>query len=59
MPYVFAFFVVVNAGLLGYFVFLHDSKDNTSVMQEKSTLTKEVSFKNTSKDVPPLIGTEK
>ncbi len=59
MPYVFAFLVVVNAGLLGYFVFLHDGKDETSVAQEKSTLVNELAFKNSTKDVPPLIGTEK
>lgn len=56
MPYVFSFLVMVNAGLLGYFIFLHNGTENTSYLQEKSKLTKEISFENSSDKIPPLIG---
>ncbi len=56
MHYVFAGLVGLNAILLGYYVFAHDGIDNASANKVKSSLTKEISFKNSSKDIPPLIG---
>ncbi len=56
MHYVFAILVVLNACLLGYYVFADDGIDDTSAMREKSSLTKEITFKNSSKDIPPIIG---
>ncbi len=59
MHYVFAVLVALNACLLGYYVFADDGIDSTSAMKEKSTLTKEITFKNSSADIPPIIGTAK
>ncbi len=59
MHYIFAMLVLLNVCLFGYFVFFDDGIDDTSFMQEKSSLTKEVTFKNSSKEIPPIIGTAK
>ncbi len=59
MHYVFAILVVLNGCLLGYYVFADDGIDDTSAMKEKSSLTKEITFKNSSADIPPIIGTAK
>ncbi len=59
MHYVFAILVVLNGCLLGYYVIADDGIDNASANKAKSSLTKEVTFKNSSKDIPPIIGTAK
>ncbi len=55
MPYVFSFLLFLNIGLFGYFVILHKPV-NTSAIQAETKLVHKVDFKNSSKDIPPLIG---
>ncbi len=61
MPYVFALLVLLNVVTFGYFVLLHDDNASVekSVAQAESQITQPVSFTNTSKNVPPLVGTKK
>ncbi len=59
MKYIFIILILLNICLFGYYVFVDDGVDNTSAMREKSFLTKEVAFKNSSADIPPVIGTAK
>lgn len=62
MPYVFAMLVLVNAILLGYFVVFNDNGSSSSqerLLEARSQLDKEISFKNSSENVNPMIGVEK
>ncbi len=59
MHYIFAILVILNACLLGYYVIADDGIDDTTAMKAKSSLTKEITFKNSSADIPPVIGTAK
>lgn len=59
MPYIFGILVVINAALLGYFVFLHeptDPKTTESFVSAKAELTNPIEFENTSIKAPPPIG---
>ncbi len=56
MRYIFAMLVVLNACVLGYYVLTDGDTDETSIIKAKSSLTKEITFKNSSKDIPPMIG---
>ena len=59
MPYVFIGLVIVNIVALGYFTLMHELPPTQTLNQAKAELTKPISFENSSKDVPPLIGTKK
>ncbi len=57
MHYIFTMLVVLNACLFGYYAVFANNSTDASVMKEKNSLTKEVTFKNSSKDISPVIGT--
>ncbi|WP_227428993.1 hypothetical protein [Psychrobacter sp. I-STPA6b] len=59
MSYLFTGLVIINALVLGYFMFLHEPQPTASVQQAKAELSQPIDFQNSSSEVPPLIGTEK
>lgn len=58
MPYVFGGLVVMNALLLGYYLFLQQPSATESVQAAQTELTHEITFINSAEHAPPLIGTK-
>ena len=59
MPYLFVLLVLANALVLGYYIFVPQHPDSTSLQEAQSALTKPIEVSYTSAHVPPLIGTKK
>lgn len=58
MPYLFGGLVVLNALLLGYYLFLQQPSATESVKAAQAELTHEITFINSAAHAPPLIGTK-
>lgn len=59
MPYVFGVLVILNALMLGYYIFFPQAPDSQSLQSAQSALVQPIAFENSSAHVPPLIGTKK
>ena len=59
MPYLFTALVVLNAGVLSYFMFFYTPQPTESLQQAQAELVEPIEFHNNSAAIPPLIGTEK
>ena len=57
MPYVFGVLVILNALMLGYYIFVPQDQDTQSLQSAKAALTQPINFDTSSAKVPPLIGT--
>lgn len=57
MPYVFGVLVILNALMLGYYIFFPQEQDSQSLQSAKTALVQPIEFANSSAHVPPLIGT--
>lgn len=55
MPYVFGFLVAVNIALFGYFQFV-PSKSYGTIDTAKAQLQKPLNYRNSTADIPPLVG---
>lgn len=55
MPYVFGFLVAVNVALFGYFWFM-PSENYGTLDTAKAQLQKPLNYKNSTADIPPLVG---
>ncbi|MBO1530674.1 hypothetical protein J3492_05545 [Psychrobacter sp. F1192] len=58
MPYLFGGLVVLNALLLGYYLFLQQPSTTQSVQAAQDELTHEIPFTNSAAHAAPLIGTK-
>ncbi|WP_367107307.1 hypothetical protein [uncultured Psychrobacter sp.] len=58
MPYLFGGLVLLNAMLLGYYLFIQKPAPTKTVQQAQTELTQPISFTNSAKYIPPLIGTK-
>lgn len=58
MPYIFGVLVILNALMLGYYIFVPQDQDAQSLQSAKAALTQPIDFDNASAHVPPLIGTK-
>ena len=58
MPYLFGGLVVLNALVLGYYLFLQQPTSTASVQAAQSELTHTISFTNSAEYIPPVIGSK-
>ncbi len=58
MPYVFGGLVLLNAIMLGYYLFIQQPTPTESLQAAQSELMHPITFTNSAKHVPPLIGTK-
>ncbi len=58
MPYLFGGLVLLNAILLGYYLFVQQPVSTKSVQQAEAELIQPIAFTNSAKHIPPLIGTK-
>ena len=59
MPYVFGVLFLLNALMLGYYIFMPPKPNSASLDSAKASLTQPIDFTNSSDKVPPIIGTKK
>ena len=59
MRYIFLTLLLLNAGVFGYYTFLHKATDNQSLAQAQASLTNPVTATNVTSELPPMIGTKK
>ncbi len=57
MPYLFGGLVLLNALMLGYYLFVQQPTSTKSVQAAQTELTNQVAFTNSAEHIPPLIGT--
>ncbi|MEN2752437.1 MULTISPECIES: hypothetical protein [Psychrobacter] len=58
MPYLFGGLVLLNALMLGYYLFIQQPTPTASLQVAQAELTQPITFTNSAKHVPPLIGTK-
>lgn len=58
MPYLFGGLVLLNALMLGYYLFIKQPVPTQTVQTAQAELTTPVSFTNSAKHIPPVIGTK-
>ncbi|OLF36708.1 hypothetical protein [Psychrobacter sp. Cmf 22.2] len=58
MPYLFGGLVLLNALMLGYYLFIQKPTPTESLQTAQAELTHPITFINSAKHVPPLIGTK-
>lgn len=58
MPYMFGGLVVLNALMLGYYLFLKQPSATQSVQQAKADLVQPIEFSNSAVYIPPRIGSK-
>lgn len=56
MPYLFGSLVILNALVLGNYLFLQQPSNTKSLQQAQAALTQPISFSNSAKYIPPPIG---
>lgn len=58
MPYLFGGLVLSNALMLGYYLFVQQPTSTKSVQAAQAELINPITFTNSAKHIPPLIGTK-
>jgi len=58
MPYLFGGLVLLNAVMLGYYLFVQQPTSTESLQAAQAELTHPMTFTNSAKHIPPLIGTK-
>lgn len=58
MPYLFGGLVLLNALMLGYYLFVQQPTSTKSVQAAQAEITSPITFTNSAKHIPPLIGTK-
>lgn len=58
MPYLFGGLVMLNALLLGYYLFVQQPTATKSVQAAQAELNQPLIFTNSAKHIPPLIGSK-
>lgn len=58
MPYMFGGLVVLNALMLGYYLFLKQPSPTQSVQQAKADLVQPIEFSNSALYIPPRVGSK-
>lgn len=56
MPYLFGGLVLLNAITLGYYLFLKQPSTTQTLTAAQSEITQPLSFTNSAKYIPPVIG---
>ncbi|MBE0405941.1 hypothetical protein ACT3TI_03610 [Psychrobacter sp. AOP22-C1-22] len=56
MPYLFGGLVVLNAITLGYYLFLQQPSTTQTLKAAKDDITQPLTFANSAKYIPPIIG---
>ena len=56
MPYMFGGLVVLNALMLGYYLFLKQPSVTENVQQAQADLVQPIEFSNSALYIPPRIG---
>lgn len=59
MPYLFGVLVILNALMLGYYIFLSPPHESSGLEGSKAALVQPIEFSNSSEHLPPEIGTKK
>lgn len=57
MPYLFGGLVVLNAVTLGYYLFLQQPSTTQTLKAAKEDISQPLTFTNSAKYIPPIIGT--
>lgn len=57
MPYLFGGLVLLNAVTLGYYLFLQPPTTTQTLQAAKEDISQPLSFTNSAKYIPPIIGT--
>lgn len=58
MPYLFGGLVVVNAIVLGFYLFLKEPTDTKSLQMAKAEIQQPLDFVNSAQFIPPPIGSK-
>lgn len=58
MPYLFGVLVVLNAVMLGYYLFLQQPSATQTLKAAQDEITQPLAFANSAKDIPPVIGSK-
>lgn len=58
MPYLFGVLVLLNAILLGYYLFVQQPTTTQSLQIAQAEITRPLPFTNSTKHIPPPIGSK-
>ena len=59
MPYLFGVLVVLNAMMLGYYLFLQQPSVTQTIKSAQEEITQPLAFTNSAEYIPPVIGSKK
>lgn len=58
MPYLFGVLVVLNAMMLGYYLFLQQPSVTQTIKSAQDEITQPLAFTNSAEYIPPVIGSK-